>query len=94
VSAGDPVAKKTTIVATSILLACAGCRPTQEALSEKEAALTAATGIPAELLLEVKHAGKNLRQFQGTDPNGEPLWPAGVTIDVKGTHARRTVQGL
>jgi hypothetical protein len=88
------MAKETIVVVISILLAGAGCRPRQEALSEKEAALTAATGIPAELLLEVKHAGKNLRQLQGTDPNGNPLSAAGVTIDVRRTQARRTVQRL
>lgn len=76
------MAKGTITIMSLALLACAGCRPRQEALSEKEAALAAATGIPAELLLEVKHAGKNLRQLQGTDPNGNPLSAAGVTIDV------------
>lgn len=84
----------TLTIVSLALLACAGCRPRQEALSEKEAALVAATGIPAELLLETKHAGKNLRQLQGTDPNGNPLSAAGVTIDVKPTQTRRTVQRL
>ena len=88
------MAKETIVVVISILLACAGCRGRQEPLSEKEAALAAATGIPAELLLEVKHAGKNLRQLQGTDPNGNPLLAAGVTIDVKRTQAPRTVHRL
>jgi len=53
-SAGDIMARETTAIVIFVLLACAGCRPRQEALSEKEAALTAATGIPAGLLLEVK----------------------------------------
>ena len=48
------MARETTAIVIFVLLACAGCRPRQEALSEKEAALTAATGIPAGLLLEVK----------------------------------------
>jgi hypothetical protein len=88
------MARETIVIVISILLASAGCKPRQEALFEKELALTAATGIPVELLPEIKHAGKNLRRLQGVDPNGDPLWGAGVTIDVKGTRAPRTVQRL
>ncbi len=88
------MAREIIVIVISSLLTCAGCRGRQEGLSEKEAGLTAATGIPAELLLEAKHAGKNLRQLQGVDPNGNPLSAAGVTIDVKRTKAPRTVHRL
>jgi hypothetical protein len=88
------MARGTITIVSLALLACAGCGARQEGLSEKEAALAVATGIPAEFLLEVKHAGKNLRQLQGMDPNGNPPLAAGVTIDVKPTQARRTVQRL
>jgi hypothetical protein len=88
------MARQVIVLGISVLLACTGCRPRQEALSEKEAALAAPTGIPTELLLEVKHAGKNLRQLQGTDPNGDPLWAAGVTIDVAPAKVPRTLRRL
>jgi hypothetical protein len=86
--------RETTSLVLSVLLTCAGCRRGQEGLSETEAALAAATGIPTELLLEVKHAGKNLRQLRGVDAKGGPLSAAGVTIDVAPQQARRTVRRL
>jgi hypothetical protein len=77
-----------------IVLAGGGCTQRPEGLSEKETAVVAAAGIPEGLALEAKRLGKNLRQLQGVDPNGEPFPAAGVTIDVGDTKALPTVQRL
>ncbi len=85
---------QTTAIVIFLVLAGGGCTRRPEGLSEKETAVVAAAGIPEELALEAKHLGKNLRQLQGVDPNGEPFLAAGVTIDVRDTKALPTVQRL
>jgi hypothetical protein len=85
---------RTTAIVLLLVLAGGGCTRRQEGPSEKEAALVAAAGIPEALALEAKRLGKNLRQLQGVDPNGETFLAAGVTVDVRDTRALRTVRRL
>ncbi len=75
-------------------LICVACTRTQEELSEQDRALGVAIGFPDALLLQIKNAGKNMRQLQGIDSGGIPFLASGVTIDVRQENALTTVRRL
>lgn len=77
-----------------LVLTFGGCTNKKVVLSEKEVALSAASGIPAELMLEIKRSGNNLRQLQGMNSEGNPVLASGVTIDVIQAKAMPTVRLL
>lgn len=67
---------------------------TAQVLSNSDLALAQQLGLPQPYLLQVKSAGQNLRQLEGTDEEGDALAAHGVTVDVPHNQSRAAAQAL
>lgn len=77
----------------AILFTCTACAK-QTDLTQAERTLSATTGVPASLALEMTQLGKNLRRLQGTNDNGDVVDAAGITFDVPQEKASAAVDRL
>lgn len=82
------------VIAALVLAGAAGCGKPQTVLTGKDRVLARETGIPEAFLLGIKGAGRNLRQLEGVDAEGEPAKAKGVTVDVPQDKARQAVRRL
>ena len=89
---------KKLLICSIIALICAfvGCSQRQTELSQKDKNLVSVTGIPEPILLKMKQAGENIRQFEpeGYNSDSSNELPSGITINVKYTKSVATVHQL
>ncbi|HSF18213.1 MAG TPA: DUF4253 domain-containing protein [Vicinamibacteria bacterium] len=81
------------ILAIAIGALC-GCGATDVVLTNEDLSLRAETGIEETFLLEMKQAGRNLRQLEGVDSEGNATKVRGVTIDVPHDRSLTVVSSL
>lgn len=77
-----------------VLMGTAGCEKANVKLTSGDLTLAEETGFPELFLLRIKGAGRNMRQLEGVDAEGEPAKAKGVTIDVAQDKAPQTVRKL
>jgi hypothetical protein len=84
----------TELLAMLVLAGFSGCGKADVELTDTDRALAAKTGIPETFLLQIKKAGRNVRQLEGFDEEDGPTRADGVTIDVPQQKVPATVRQL
>lgn len=82
------------MLAVVVMGAALGCHGGQGRLTDADRALLARAGLPEAFGAALKRIGRNLRQLEARDGEGQPLKITGVTLDVPQDRAKRAVREL
>lgn len=77
-----------------LILSTAVCGKPKAELDKNDYDLAANTGIPEAFLLKVKIEGRNIRQLEGMDDEGNQIKALGITIDVPRDKVRTVVNRI